>query len=185
MARGIAIPRDVARAGQSAVKHYRTCIRRGSSPRLAELFALRQAPGLNTDATFLAGRGTLQDQFKGDEIVLDQITKTAKRHGYNPNANDVYISSLAQFPGDPKAFVPPTNAKGHVRKVCEDRGWSCHGSVNVKGTAKNDDPGEGIKLADDLAEANVKRMVKKDPSLARKATKKELKAEAVLRHGRR
>lgn len=177
----IDVPADVRAAGPTAVKIYRKSIRQGNTPRFAEMVALRTPGGAVTDCSFLANRGTLGSQFAGDEQVLDQVVSNAKKAGYNPNANDVYLSQLASFPGDPKAFVPATGGRGHVQKVCEERGWACEGSVKVK-AREPEKPVENVKLGTDLVESNVKKMVEKNPDLKR-VNKRELRAEAIAKHG--
>lgn len=118
---------------------------RGESHNMAELLALRQFPGTMTDREFFEGQGTLADQFKGDEAMLNTIIERARSKGYNPNPNDVYVSALANDVGDPLAFVPPTGGRGHIQKVCEKRGTSCHGAVEVKGRQPENDPRETKK----------------------------------------
>lgn len=106
----------------------------------------RQFPGLNTDTTFLANRGTLESQFD-DEHDLQAVVQAAKKKGYKPKHTDVYLSSLAREPGDPQAFVNGGDAKGHIRKVCEERGVGCSGSVNVPHPEPRRDPAEARKEA--------------------------------------
>ena len=174
------IPYDVQQAGPEAVAFYESCIARGESPRLAEMLALRAAPRCMTDSVFTAGKGTLAQQFDGDEKVLEKTIKLAGKYGYKPNANDVYISQLAAFPGDPKAFVPSGDARGHIKKVCEERGWACEGGVKVKAGPKRER--KSTKLSPDLVEQNVQKMIRKNPDLKR-VPKRELAAEATLKHG--
>lgn len=106
--------------------------------RLGRVFESRVFPGLNTDTTFLANRGTLDQQIE-DPIVLDRVIKGAKKEGYTPKPTDVYISGLADYPGDRKAFVG-SDAKGHIRKVCEEKGVGCQGSVNIPMPERRIDP---------------------------------------------
>ena len=63
-----------------------------------------QAPKLRTTSTFHAGRGSLIDQLGGDENWAHHINKEhRKRTGKSIGANDVYLSQVAKFPGDPDA----------------------------------------------------------------------------------
>lgn len=114
---------------------YEDCRRRGESHNLAEMFATRRGPNLNTDTTFMAGLGTLRDDFT-NENELNRVVKAAKKNGYTPKASDHYDPFLANKCGDPLAFIPSANPKGHVRKVCEKRDQTCHGAVEVKRKAK-------------------------------------------------
>lgn len=177
----VIVPEFIVRAGAYAISIYVESIRKGNSRAMAEMFALRSPPGLVTDCTFLANRGTLASQFQGDEGVMADVIAAAKRNGYTPNANDVYLSQLAAFPGDPAAFVPATGGRGHVQKVCEDRGWACEGSVKTK-AREQEKPTENIKLGTDLVESNVDKMVKKNPDLKR-VDRRDLRAEAIAKHG--
>lgn len=130
--------------------------------------ANRQFPGLNTDTTFLADRGSLDSQFDTPED-LNRAVNGAKKAGYKPKSTDVYISGLARFPGDPQAFVNGGDAKGHIRKVCEERGIGCSGSVNVPQPELRQDPDVARKEAGKRALA--KRMKKAQAMMKKKAPK--------------
>lgn len=175
-----AMPHDIATAHSAVQSHYLDLLRRGNSPMLAEMLALRRAPGAKTDREFLAGRGTLADQI-GDSAQLQAIVAAAKRQGYTPGANDVYDPGLARRMGDPEAFIPAHDARGHVRRVCEARGWAAHGMVEVKGRQPDQEP-ENCRLAPDLIEERMRHMVADNPELAC-TDKAELAAEIVEKHG--
>jgi hypothetical protein len=163
---------------------YESMRRKGESHNMAEMLAVREAPGVETDSTFFAGIGTLAKQFEGDEKVLEHVVSRAKALGYNPNPNDFYNGALVDpeiGPGDPAAFVPATGGRGHVRKVCEQRDWSCSGSVNVK-RSRREPPKPKVRLADDIVQATVNTMVERNPDLA-KVDRRDLAAEVVHQHG--
>lgn len=124
------------------------------SENMASAIEQRAFPGLNTDTTFLANRGTLDKQFE-DKEALDRVVAKSMAMGFKPNPNSVYLSSLAECEGDPKAYVT-SDAKGHIKKVCEERGVGCHGSVNIKQPDPKIDPDEARKRARERAIA--KRM---------------------------
>lgn len=91
-------------------------------------------PKLKTDTEFHARRGTLVDQLGGDEAWAKFITKRAKERGYNPGVNDVYISQLVRSevgPGDPQAWIKPSEGRAEVAKRCRARGLGCDGAVKV------------------------------------------------------
>jgi hypothetical protein len=136
-----------------------------------------------TDREFFQGHGTLDQQFGGDTASLMEVVSSARAHGYNPGAHDVYMDNLAQFPGDPDAFVPATGGRGHVQKVCEKRGWSCKGSVNVKSAAPKRDAIKSPKtdLAEDIVQAEVNKRIKRDPANA-KRSRAELREEVIGKH---
>jgi hypothetical protein len=105
------------------------------SERGRELRKSRSCPKLKTDTEFHARRGTLVDQLGGDEAWAKFITKRAKQRGYTPGANDVYISQLVRSevgPGDPQAWVKPSEGRAEIAKRCRDRGLGCDGVVKVK-----------------------------------------------------
>ena len=64
------------------------------------------APKLRTDSTFNAGRGTLRDQFKGDDAWLGRFNQEyRKQTGMDLPTNGVYMGQLAESAFDAKAVV--------------------------------------------------------------------------------
>lgn len=101
----------------------------GASHAMAEMLALASPPMSNTDREFLQGQGGCYDQFGGNELVGDYYKAQAARAGVD-TTGAVYLSGLAAFPGDPKAWV---RGRGDAQRVLEERGWSSEGSVRVRG----------------------------------------------------
>lgn len=160
-------------------RHYELCRRKGTSHNMAVIFALRHPPGALTDREFLAGRGTLAQQFEGEEHNLNKLVAESKRNGRTPSPNDVYLPTLANYPGDPLAFVPPDDARGHVKRVCEARGDECRGMVKVKaGPPKEPEPGPPI--AQDIIDSEVSSQIRAQPELAGK--RKELAEQFIEQH---
>lgn len=160
------IPREVTAAGPGAEWIYQEAISKGNSPRMAEMLALRKAPSPDTDDTFLAGRGTLLKQFDGDERAMNARIQEAQRHGYTPGVNDVYMPTLAQFPGDPRAFV---RSKGECVRLAEERGTALElkGRQVVKGRTPDRDPMEDrVALAEDLIQESIPEVIRENPKLA-------------------
>lgn len=177
----IELPPDIAKAHPSRRAFYQVMIEKGESPRLAEMLALQQAPQINTDDTWFARFGTLEDQFKGDARGLKQVTDAAQQHGHKPNPNSVYYSGLAAFPGDPKAFI--TNApQGHIRSVCEERGQGSRGLVNVKAREPESDPLDVSFVADDISDRIIEGWRKEDPDKIKKMSLRELREEVNHKH---
>jgi len=141
------------------------------------MLAFQKAPRGHTDASFTQFRGTLEQQFAGDPEGLAQVVAAAKRQGYTPSYTDVYLPNLADSVGDPRAFV---KTRGELKKVCEERGLECTGTVNVKGRERREIP--NVRLADDIAEAAVNDMIRENPDLSRK-NRKELKEQVIEKHG--
>lgn len=154
----------------------------GESPRFAEMVALQAPPRCMTDREFFEGMGTLDSQF-GDPLYKKLILDKAKSKGFVPGAHDVYLSSLARFPGDPEAFVPPTGGRGHIRKICEQRGWAHEGVVTVKG--RNDAPNpldsKEKRLGEDLVRENMRKHLAKNPGC--NLSHGELRHTIIEKHG--
>ena len=138
------VPIEVRARGKLAVEIYEGCIKRGESVLLAEMLAMQQAPRGMTDDVFFEGIGTLEQQFGGGDGAkqLEELVARSQAAGHTPGYNDYYVAGIADYPGDPKAFVPRTGGRAHVKKVLEDKGWSTlEGSaVSVKGREPESDP---------------------------------------------
>ncbi len=149
---------------------------------LAAMVETGKFPGSVTNDSFLGTRGTLAKQFEGDPDVFRQVVGNAKAAGYTPSSNDVYLSQLADFPGDPKAFVSRSRGgRQRVAEILDQKGVpDLSGSVKAKG--RQDAPPPAVKLGTDLVESNVEKMVKKNPDLKR-VDRRDLRAEAVKKHG--
>jgi hypothetical protein len=102
-------------------------------------------PCIQSDTTFMAGRWESHTQH---HAALERAGHTTQ--------GKVYLSSLARFPGDPRALV---DSRGDVRKICEQEGWNCEGSVNVKG--KQLPPRESTDVAEDIVQEHVEAEIEK------------------------
>lgn len=136
---------------------------RSASPRLEEMLACQQPPMVRSDSTFLRGHANGR-QFETTPHLGDAYAAEARAAGVNVNGK-VYLSSLAAFPGDPRAWV---SDRGDVQRVCEERGWSCEGAVTVKPRSSLNGPPQGPAVADDLVDRAVAEAVARDPGLAEK-----------------
>lgn len=105
----------------------------GESHKIAEMLAFRKGPRIETDSTFMAG--SLNEPFgsQGDHPLTVARYKAEAKRAKISTEGKKYLSGLARFPGDPKAWV---TGRGDVRRVCEERGWECTGSVKVKAGPK-------------------------------------------------
>ena len=91
------------------------------------------APALRTAKNFSRGRGTLLQQYGGDEAEVQRLTDAAKKQGYTPRDTDIYEPSIANRKGDPKAFLPASDPVGALKRVCAEREIGCEGrGVNIK-----------------------------------------------------
>lgn len=175
---------EIARRGTKAQEVYDDCVGRGESHRLATMLALQQAPRVLTDAVFLAGFGTLDKQVKSDE-QCNWLVSRAKAQGYDVGPNHVYNPHLARFTGDGEAFIPPSDARGHVQKICEKRGLECNGAVNVKAVQRDPQPqpkSKGKRLASNIVDRIEQRMLTENPDLKHK-NRRELRESIVDKHG--
>lgn len=109
-----------------------------------------------TDTTdFHARRGSLLQQLGGDEAWCRHITKVARSQGAVITDEHTYISQLAAYPGDPKAFIPPGEGRSYVKKVCEEKGKSVSGCVEYE--APQRESKKAPRLADDLVQSQMTR----------------------------
>ena len=122
----------------------------GLSHNLAEMFALQCPPGMaGTDSAFLEGHCN-GSQFDGQEHIGDMYRAEAAAAGVDVKGK-VYLGSLAQYPGDPAAWV---SGRGDVKRICEERGWGCRGAVNVKAAEPLETP-KDIPIASDIVDNQV------------------------------
>ena len=156
--------------------------REGQQHRFAEMIASQQPPGCGiTDDVFFQGIPRLADQMT--DAQLKTLVANAKRHGFTPPADCSYQSALARFPGDPQAFVTRSMGRSYIKKVCEERGWSCEGGVNVPYREPETDPYDNaVPLAADIVAENAQRMITKNPEL-KKLGARELRRKVLEKHG--
>lgn len=117
--------------------------------------------GVMTDSVFLQGMSTNGSQFEGQEWAGDYYREVAEAHGQSVKGK-VYLSGLAEFPGDPRAWV---DGRGDVQRVLEERGWNGRGAVNVKAPGPLGET-ERVSVADDIVEQEVQEELAADPGLA-------------------
>lgn len=161
---------------------YEECLANGCAPQLAEMLALRQPPGCQTDREFTLGQGTLAQQFEGEEHNLRRLVAKAKSMGYTPDYTDVYTPTLVRpevGPGDPQAFVPQVNGRSHVKRVLERNNWPGYGMVNRKAVER--EPEVGPVIDPEIVNREVARKINENPSLAPKRA--ELTEEFIHTHG--
>lgn len=157
-------------------KHYELCLKNGCAPKLAEMLAFGKAPRGKSDSTFMAGRW---NQFADTPEIGDAYAEDARAVGVDPKGK-IYLSSLAEFPGDPKAWV---DSRDDVRRVCEERGWGCSGTVDVK--HRNDlPPPPEVGVDPQLVEEHAANLAAKDPEAAAMPREelKEMVADRITPH---
>lgn len=149
---------------------------------MRQMLKNRTFPGVNTDTTFLAGFGSLEKQFGGDEVGMRETVEAARAQGYNPGPFDVYLPTVAKCKGDPDAWLKAGEGTGKIRDVCEKRGVAARGKVNTKGRGPERDyiKEPRKKLADDLVEKKIKEY-RKNPEFSKKS-KAELREMVIDKH---
>jgi hypothetical protein len=88
------------------------------------MLASQSPPMSNTDREFLEGQ---HRQFEKQPRLGDELKRVAELHGQSTTGK-IYLGQLARFPGDPEAWV---DGRGDVKRICEQRGWSCDGAIQV------------------------------------------------------
>lgn len=178
------IPIEVLHAGLPAVERYNACLARGESKRMAEMLALRQAPGLSgTDTAFFAC-GTLDKQIK-DPARLQILKENARREGIQLTGNEVYQSALCRdgYPLDPRACIAQSEGRGRIKRMCEESGSGCEGSVVVKARQLEQERKAKYRLNPRIVKQKLRQALK-NPENAR-YTKRELVEQIVDKHGSR
>jgi hypothetical protein len=154
-------------------ERYERMVANGVAPRLAETLAFRQAPASKSDREFFAGRRNGEEFTRGKkaEVYGEFLLREAKRHGFNPKGK-TYISGLAEFAGDPKAWVDST---GDIVRQCEQRGLDCNGSITVDSPVVA--PKAKPRVADDVVNREAMRLKRLDPGLDLKKVRREVREQ--------
>ena len=120
-----------------------------AAARLAAMFAAGTPPMSNTDREFLEARENGR-QFQDAPALGDFYAAAAARAGQSVTGK-VYLSGLAAYPGDPRAWVAD---RGDVRRVLEERGWGARGAVN-RPADERPPLDDAYRVADDLVAARA------------------------------
>ena len=94
------------------------------------------------------------NQFEDCPWIGDVYSKEAKAAGVDITGK-VYKSSLADYPGDQTAWV---SDRHDVQRVCEEKGMSCRGAVNVKAQEPISAPVDA-PLASDIIDNKVSEIL--------------------------
>lgn len=162
----VVIPPSVTALGASGIRIYVASITKGTSPSMAEMFASRKPAGLQgTDTQFLAGRGTLRDQFDGDDRLIKVIAERHKSEGFAVPQNAAYLPTLAQKPNDPRAYVSSqAEAVAYAKEL--GIGLELHGREVLKAREPEEDPFESApKLCPTIAHEEAVALQQLNPQL--------------------
>jgi len=163
---------------------YDQAIAEGCTPRLAEALACRRVNMGMTDKAYFAKFNRLGDELGPEH--LEQVVTEAKRHGYTPSESDVYLPNLAEFPGDPSAFISPCEGRRKIEKVAAQRGMvrdksAGRATMKFKHVDTGRDPFESSpQVADDIVMREIRDMAIANPDVAKEPLAK-LKAEVIKR----
>ncbi len=143
--------------------HYEKCLENGCTPKLAESLAFREGPALRTDVTLLQGHSN-GNQFEKTPQIGNWYRHMARKAGVSTQGK-VYLSSLANFPGDPRAWV---SDRHDVQQLVKERGWKVNGAVNQNSQPqeepKDHRPAGGV--APDIIENELTRAIEQNPEIA-------------------
>lgn len=97
------------------------------------MLAHRRPPGGRSDAVWFKGVGTENPMADIPVPYQKKYRQLAERAGVSIHGKR-YLSRLADYPGDPEAWV---DSQGDVRRVVEKRGLSCEGmGLNIPGVER-------------------------------------------------
>lgn len=152
----------------------------GVSHTLAEMLALRKSANFVSDATFMRGH------FNGNQF--EKFNRSGEFYRKKANAAGVstvgkrYLSGLAAYPGDPRAWV---STRDEIKKLMKERNWTCDGTVKHAGN--EDLLAEQIAVrkrpdgvAEDILVEKVEFECEKNPELA-PTTKEKVELKEQLR----
>lgn len=157
-------------------EHYEECRKNGTSHRLAEVFAFQRSPAIETDTRFIDGHdgdlGLNPETFYGSRVLAE-----ARSHGINTR-RAVYKSTLARYPGDPRAWV---ESKSDCIRRAEALGMSLEGQVNYTPPERDlpDDSNKPYRVADEIVDAAYQDAIEAEPKLASKKNLKEEIADTL------
>lgn len=144
----------------------------------AAMLVTQTPPGCMTDDVFFSGIGRLGDEM--GEKQAERITSITKGLGFSPSPNSIYMPGLADFQGDPKAYINKSDGRHAVKKRLEEKGMQWDGRGEVKCSPA--EPPKDIPLAPDLVEEHVSRKIRNNPDLAHQ-DRGELRQEVIDKHG--
>ncbi len=103
-------------------------------------------PLVKSNTSYFRGAQYGAAQFAGsDPLVRESYLGAARRAGVSTNGK-VYMHGLAEYPGDPRAWVDDV---GDARRYIESRGW---GSPDLGIKARNDVEVPPIPIGEDLVD---------------------------------
>jgi hypothetical protein len=155
-------------------------ISQGVAPRLAEMLAAQTPPGAISSRGYEAGREGFKDFDRLPKPVVEKYRKTYKRlTGRSMPTNGFYDAGLAQFAGDPAAFVKTAD---DARAVARARKQKLVGAKAIECDYRVATPAKKRGLAPDIVNRLINEKVQANPALALKP-KQELREMVIEQHG--
>jgi hypothetical protein len=156
--------------------HYLTCRDNGCSRSMALMLATRSFPGIRTDSIFNEGRFSGQDQFIDCPAKGAWLRRQAEEAGVSTTGK-YYLSGLAEYPGDPTAWV---DSMSDVRRVAREKNLAIReGYLTQKAVER--EPMADVEIADDIIDNEVADILDENPG----ANPDEVRAQVYsLRTGR-
>jgi hypothetical protein len=127
----------------------------GQSHKFAEMMATRSFPAIRTDSEYNKGRCN-GNQFEAVPGLGNLLRKQAEAAGVSTTGK-YYCHGLAEYPGDPEAWV---GGRGDVLAVAKKKGMSVQGSVEY--THPERAPMADVEIADDLIQREVEQVMARD-----------------------
>lgn len=123
----IDVPPEAARLRPEQFDHYMRCRSKGQSHSIALILASCRAPSMDrTDERWRLSRDK---------------HRVVGKHGKVPNAQGKYQAGLADYPGDPSAFVC---SRGEARRVAASKGLTiCDAPANAGSSVQKRNEAEG------------------------------------------
>ena len=149
---------------------YAQAKKNGCSDRMAELLASRKSPRLDTDKEFFKRAGGLKEL---PDAYRQSVIAGARQSGYEPSPGDTYMPGLADYTGDPKAFVSrATGARGRMKE-----------HIARCKSEPIEDPLAKATLADDIVADRMQDMIAEDPGLLERRSVNDVREEVIDKHG--
>lgn len=168
---------DLKAAGDEVILRYLNMIADGTSPKMAEMLALQQPPGIGiTNAVYISdqnrhGRSIL-DRHNGDVRATERLRKGLAAKGYQLKSDDHYIPTAANGFADPGAIVNQHQTFSELEKRVAKR----------QEDAKERTPPKSVRLNPKIAERIRQQQIKSNPDAAHIPRKKAI-SDIIEKHG--
>lgn len=140
------------------IAKFRELVASGESPRIAEICALRTAPGGKTDTAHFAGMGLGHLASVLGQNHVDKLVAQARAAGIQVGESSIYNGSLAdkRAGGDPGAWLTVGDGRAKQREVALSRGMAA-----ADGSVEYGQSQERVEFANKSIEAYDKRKAEK------------------------